>query len=508
MTFWDGNGWVNEVPARSKSTLSGHRVSLVALVIVGALAIGALPLLVTGASPTLTISPTRAVGGVTVTLAGMGFVPRTTVQVVWDGSTKGMPTASVTGQGRFKVSISVPPTASAGSHTVSVSGTTSGRVATDANVVTEIASASVLVQSGSIASAGRSTTVSRTAKPDGPEKPSTTKSPRGGSGPAASWTAMPSATPGAAPSISSSGTGFVARCGRSLCLNGSPWYLFGASQLGGLDDPNARAEMAVSANLNTIRIVNFLDEKGALATAPYESWRWQRVDRAIASAHGRGLKVILDLSTYRNLLSNAGLNPYTHDWGAFISFVANRRNTVTGVRYADDPTIAIVAFAGEVEPVNSTANSLGVTTLQVTNFFKKAFASWQAIDPNHLLSSGGLLQLDWNSGIDWRTIFALPGSDLCSIHDYSRADQTITTPAVASYCASIGRPWITEEFGWEQATGDLSRSRDFAAMYGLQSRYAAAGVAFWNLGPQTSGATYDVNSATALTWAAVRSNAP
>jgi len=45
-------------------------------------------------------------------------------------------------------------------------------------------------------------------------------------------------------------------------------------------------------------------------------------------------------------------------------------------------------------------------------------------------------------------------------------------------------------------------------MYGLQSRYAAAGVAFWNLGPQTSGATYDVNSATALTWAAVRSNAP
>src|SRR5438309_1389526 len=325
MTFWDGNGWVNEVPARSKSTLCGHRCSLVALVIVGALAIGALPLLVTGASPTLTISPTRAVGGVTVTLAGMGFVPRTTVQIAWDGSTKGMPTASVTGQGGFKVSISVPPTASAGSHTISVSGTMSGRVAPDANVVTEIASASVLVQSGSIASAGRSTTVSRTAKPDGPEKPSTTKSPRGGSGPAAHW-------------------------------------------------------------------------------------------------------------------------------GAFISFVANRRNTVTGVRYADDPTIAIVAFAGEVEPVNSTANSLGVTTLQVTNFFKKAFASWGAIDPNHLLSSGGLLQLDWNSGIDWRTIFALPGSDLCSIHDYSRADQTITTPSVASYCASIGRPWITEEFGWEQAT--------------------------------------------------------
>ena len=75
MTFWDGNGWVNEVRARSKSTLRGHRVSLVALVIVGALAIGGLPLLVTGASPTLTISPTRAVGGVTVTLAGMGFVP-------------------------------------------------------------------------------------------------------------------------------------------------------------------------------------------------------------------------------------------------------------------------------------------------------------------------------------------------------------------------------------------------------------------------------------------------
>jgi hypothetical protein len=50
-------------------------------------------------------------------------------------------------------------------------------------------------------------------------------------------------------------------------------------------------------------------------------------------------------------------------------------------------------------------------------------------------------------------------------------------------------------------------------MYGLQSRYAAAGVGFWNLGTtvaSTGGVTdtHDVNPSTPLTWSVVGSNAP
>jgi len=300
----------------------------------------------------------------------------------------------------------------------------------------------------------------------------------------------------------------VQRCGTALCVAGQTWYLYGASNLGGLDNPDAATKLAVSGRVNTLRIVNFLDEHGSPSAAPYDEARWQRVDRVIASARAQGLRVILDLSTYRNLLANAGLNPYAVDWKPLVAFVTGRRNTVTGLTYSADPTIAFVAFAGEVEPINTPANTLGVTTSQLTSFFARTFSEWKALDANHLVSPGGLTQLDWNSGIDWRSIFGLADNDLCSIHDYGTGDQTVTTPNVASYCASIGRPWLTEEFGWDQSVGDSQRASLFDSMVALQARYGAAGVGFWNLGSQVGGSTFDVNPNTPLTWAVVLAHAP
>lgn len=317
-------------------------------------------------------------------------------------------------------------------------------------------------------------------------------------------TPVPPPPPPPPPSTSS----FVGRCGLSLCLGGSRWYLYGASDLTGLDSPETWSSMAVAGGLNTIRIVNFLDENGSSGTAAYDEWHWQRVDRVIASARSHGLHVLLDLSTYRNLLKHSGVDPYALDWQPFLSFVANRTNTVTGATYASDPTIALVAFAGEVEPINSGANTLGVTTTELTTFYARTFSEWKALDPNHLVSPGGFLQIDWNSGIDWRAIFGLADNDVCSIHNYSSKDTSITTPNVSAYCASIGRPWITEEFGWEQSIGDSARAVNFQSMYTLQVANGSAGVAFWNLGAQVGGSTYDVNSSTPLTWGVVQRNAP
>jgi hypothetical protein len=272
-----------------------------------------------------------------------------------------------------------------------------------------------------------------------------------------------------------------------------------------MDDPGTAMRRARDANLNTVRIVNFLDEHGSVGSAPYSEWHWARLDRVIAAASNAGLKVILDLSTYRNLLANAGRNPYAYDWHEFLRFAATRRNTVTGVRYADDATIALVAIAGEVEPINTPDNKLGVTTAQVTNFFRSAFATWRAYDSRHPVSSGGLLHYGWNSGIDWRSIFA--AADVCSIHNYSDSDMAATR-MIAAFCAGIGKPWITEEFGWERGVGDAARATRFQAMYNLQIAQQAAGVAFWNLGGQTSSPTFDVNTSTPLTWDVVVRNAP
>ena len=227
------------------------------------------------------------------------------------------------------------------------------------------------------------------------------------------------------------------------------------------------------------------------------------MDRLIAQAGAAGLKVELDLSTYRNLLLRHGVNPYTADWGAFVRFVTGRRNTVTKRLYANDASIALVAFAGEVEPPGSRGLPVRYTTKEVTSFFARTLQQWRARDPHHLLTTGGLLHLDYASGIDWVAIYSLPVVDVVTIHVYSAGDQAITQPNVAGLSRSLGKPWLTEEFGKERAAGDAARAGWFAQVYADQLRYGSAGTAFWNLGPQTTSPTYDVNSSTPLTLAVV-----
>ena len=301
---------------------------------------------------------------------------------------------------------------------------------------------------------------------------------------------------------------FVRACGTAFCLRDSPMVLIGASTLGGLDDPGSRIALAGAAHLNMVRIVNFLDEQAPdLTTAPFDAARWARVDREIAVARDAGLHVILDLSTYRNLLIHHQVNPYSLDWAPFVAAVTGRVNTVTGVAYRDDPTIAIISIAGEVEPLTH-ASAVTPTTPQLTEVYARTLREMHAADPNHLVSAGGLLQLDWNSGIDWRAIFELPGNDVPAIHVYSARDETVTLPAVAVAGRAMGKPWIIEEFGIPQSVGDPTRAAAFRRIFDEATTAHAAGVLFWDLGPELNGVagkaeTYDINPATPLTFATV-----
>lgn len=253
--------------------------------------------------------------------------------------------------------------------------------------------------------------------------------------------------------------------------------LYGASVLFALDHPDRDTDAAVSAGLNTIRIVNFLDESGS---DPYDAWRWSRVDTLIAAAKARGLRVILDLSTYRNQRRNQGLDPYG-DWSAFLSFV--------GDRYRAETAIAYYALAGEPEVSEAS---------ELVAFYGRATTQLHAADADTPVSSGGLLQYGWNSGIDWQAIFR--AVDVPAVHVYSTKDEA-AVQTLASYAQSLGKPFVIEEFGFNQLEGDAQRAADFDRVYALASS-VNAGVAFWNLGPQI-GDSYDVNTQTPLTWAVV-----
>ena len=266
---------------------------------------------------------------------------------------------------------------------------------------------------------------------------------------------------------------FVTRSGSTYVCDGLPWTLFGGSiygtsNPGGSGTIGDTVQLAVDAGLNTLRIVNFFDEGSPEnptdpSVAPYARQDWQRVDSILAALRARGLKAILDLSAYRNCLQNwlvahgSSVTPYSYDWSTFIRFVAKRVNSLTGIPYKRDPTIAFVSFAGEPNPPNS-EEPLKPSTDELTTFYRTAFSVWRAYDRNHMLSSGGLLHIDWEeafgnpagSGIDWQAIFSLRYNDVPAIHSYwhnfpPTSANDYRSPKVSAYCASIRKPWLTEE---------------------------------------------------------------
>jgi hypothetical protein len=235
-----------------------------------------------------------------------------------------------------------------------------------------------------------------------------------------------------------SGRPRLTACGTQLCLSGQPRTLALGTVYGGLDDPASATARVRALGLNAVRVTDFLDVHGDPRTAPYAEAAWVRVDRLLAAASNTGLHAVLDLSTYRNLLRTQGGNPYTADWRPFLEFVASRVNTATGTRYADDPTIAAVSFAGEVDGVNSGDNTYGLTTAILTTFYRTVEDQWHRIAPGPLLTAGGLSHLDWDSSIDWQAIIALPHNDFAALHVYTHGDRETAVPAVAGFSRAIG----------------------------------------------------------------------
>ena len=150
----------------------------------------------------------------------------------------------------------------------------------------------------------------------------------------------------------SSAAGFVQVCGAGLCLNGQPYGpIHAATTYGALKDPVGEVALAKEAGLRELELVNYSVITHNLASQTAEN-TWLRVDRLVAEAKANGLRVILNFSDYGWSLNRAGFKGVTYNWGPFLSFVANRTNTVTGIRYADEPALLMLELWGEVPAPN------------------------------------------------------------------------------------------------------------------------------------------------------------
>jgi mannan endo-1,4-beta-mannosidase len=289
-------------------------------------------------------------------------------------------------------------------------------------------------------------------------------------------TASPTASNTLAPSISSppssNNKAFVSRSGTSFSWGGCPFYYAGTNNYYMTYQYTFMVtdvlDSAKKMGFNVIRVFSFID-RGSLSSSNvidspfyYQYWDTQtnapayndgaigleRVDFIIAEAAKRGIKLILtftnnwrefggmdqyskwyDLSSHSDFYTDSRVKNAYKSW---ISHLINRKNTITGKLYKDDPTI----FAWELanEPRCKGSGDLGVSsscnTQTITSWANEMSTYTKSLDENHMVSVGdeGFFNQpgssDWiyngSEGVDFDALLALPNIDFGTFHLYPR----------------------------------------------------------------------------------------
>ncbi len=208
----------------------------------------------------------------------------------------------------------------------------------------------------------------------------------------------------------------------------------------------------------------------------------QKLDAVVARAKQDGLKLVIPFTN--NWTDFGGMDQYVrwagldnHDdfytdarirgwYKDYVSHILNRVNTITGVKYKDDPTIMTFELANEPRCVGSGGypRSSTCTTDTLTGWADEMSTFIKSIDRKHLVSMGdeGFFcidpslkdeQYDCSSGVDTVRLASLPNMDVMSYHLYpdswGKTAQWGTTYIRQHTAAAerINKPVMLGEFG-------------------------------------------------------------
>lgn len=323
----------------------------------------------------------------------------------------------------------------------------------------------------------------------------------------------------AAPWPAAAAAGFVTASGGRFTLDGTPfryggtnnyYLIYGTPAM--IDDVYADAR---AMNLTVIRAWAALDigsldgsvpsvDGGPKAEVYFQYWNpatgapayndgangLARLDLALAKAREAGVRLILPF--VNNWREFGGIDQYVtwyraqfHDafytdtrirqaFKNWITHLLNRTNTITGVKYKDDPTIFSWELGNEPRCINGNLPTSGQCTSQtLVTWAREMAAHVKSQDPNHMLSVGdeGFLArnrpADWPynaaDGVDHEALTSVSGIDYGTFHLYP--DHWSRTPEWGTQwikdhqaaADAYGKPVILEEFGLrDQARRDAT----------------------------------------------------
>ena len=236
------------------------------------------------------------------------------------------------------------------------------------------------------------------------------------------------------PNSSLASESFVRREGHRLSLDNQSLYIHGANQYYLFYKSQAMVDEvlqdAVSLGLNVVRTWAFCDgewhDGQSLQPEPgvFNEATFQKLDYLIFKAEQLGLRLTLALTNYWT--DFGGMDAYVR-WSKtaktrddfygnkdtrqlfknYISYVLNRRNTLTGRAYKDEPAILMWELANEPRVAKERANEFYEWVDHIAGHIK-------SMDKNHLVSAGS----EGDIATDIYATSASPHIDAVSFHLY------------------------------------------------------------------------------------------
>jgi endo-1,4-beta-mannosidase len=213
---------------------------------------------------------------------------------------------------------------------------------------------------------------------------------------------------------------------------------------------------------------------------------WSAFDHTLAVARERATRVIVTLGNqWGDCDVQEGFKDEAWYAGGYQlprgSNPASYRDFVAEVvaRYRDDPTVLMWQLLNEAEaPASPSGPCLPTAATTLRTWAADVSALVKSLDPNHLVSVGTIGSGQCGTNMDeYKQLHALPGVDLCEIHDYSpdpfSGDVWNGVAVRVQQCAELGKPLFVGETGLiPNAVGGLQARADaFGAR--IEAHFAA-----------------------------------